>query len=107
MPRPITLLLGLLLATPCFAQQATKASHPRVQEALNLLEVWVDAQRAYEQIPGVSMAVVHDQDLLWIAAFGHADRERQSPATPQTMYSICSISKLFTSVGVMQLRDQG
>jgi CubicO group peptidase (beta-lactamase class C family) len=107
MPRPITLLLGLMLTTPCLAQESSPGDHPRVQEALHLLEVWVDAQRAYEQIPGASMAVVHDQELLWSKGFGHADRERQSPATPQTMYSICSISKLFTSVGIMQLRDQG
>ena len=107
MARSIALLLGLSLATPCLAQESSPADHPRVQEALHLLGVWVDAQRAYEQIPGISMAVVHDQELLWSRAFGHADRERQSPATPQTMYSICSISKLFTAVGVMQLRDRG
>lgn len=107
MQRPIALFLGLMLTTPCLAQESSPGDHPRVQEALHLLEVWVDAQRAYEEIPGVSMAVVHDQELLWSAGFGHADRERQTPATPQTMYSICSISKLFTSVGVMQLRDQG
>src|SRR5262245_48458881 len=81
--------------------------HPRVREALALLEAWVDAQRAYQAIPGVSMAVVHDQDLLWAQGFGYAQREQQVSATPQTIYSICSISKLFTSIGVMQLRDAG
>jgi CubicO group peptidase (beta-lactamase class C family) len=81
--------------------------HPRVAEALNLLDVWLDAQRAYEQIPGLSVAVVHDQDLLWSKGFGYADLETQRPAGPATQYSICSISKLFTSVAAMQLRDQG
>jgi CubicO group peptidase (beta-lactamase class C family) len=28
-------------------------------------------------------------------------------ATPETLYSICSISKLFTAIAVMQLRDEG
>jgi CubicO group peptidase (beta-lactamase class C family) len=103
----IVWILSLAIASPTIAQQATVADHPRVQEALHLLEVWVDAQRAYEAIPGISMAVVHDQDVLWSKGFGYANRERQTPATPQTMYSICSISKLFTAVGVMQLRDAG
>ncbi len=107
MQRPTALFVALLCATPCLAQERSLRDQPRVQEALNLLEVWVDAQRAYEQIPGASMSVVYDQELLWSAGFGHADRELLTPATPQTMYSICSISKLFTSVGVMQLRDQG
>ncbi len=75
--------------------------------AINLLEKWIDAQRAYEQIPAISAAVVYDQDLLWSAGFGYADLDSRRPATPGTMYSICSISKLFTSVSAMQLRDRG
>jgi CubicO group peptidase (beta-lactamase class C family) len=80
---------------------------PRVQNALNLLEVWAEAEMAYTDIPAVSMAVVHDQDLLWSRAFGLADRDRKAPASTDTIYSICSISKLFTAIGVLQLRDQG
>ncbi|MBK6842994.1 MAG: beta-lactamase family protein [Gemmatimonadetes bacterium] len=40
-------------------------------------------------------------------ASGMADIERKIPASPATLYSICSISKLFTSISVMQLRDRG
>ncbi|UCF40970.1 MAG: serine hydrolase [Gemmatimonadota bacterium] len=107
MQRLILSIVGLALAAPCLAQQSVDPTNPRVQEALHLLGVWIEAQRAYEQIPGVSVAVVHDQDLLWSAGFGYADREAETPATAETQYSICSISKLFTSVAVMQLRDQG
>jgi CubicO group peptidase (beta-lactamase class C family) len=102
----VQLMVCLVITSPVLAQ-APVAQHPRVKEALNLLEIWVEAQQAYEAIPGISMAVVYDQQLLWSKGFGYANRERQIPATPQTIYSICSISKLFTSVGVMQLRDAG
>jgi len=105
-----TLSLGLcllLVATPLGAQQVVLRDHPRVQESLALLTAWADAKRAYEGIPGVSMAVVHDQELLWSQGFGLANREGDVAATPQTIYSICSISKLFTSIAVMQLRDAG
>jgi len=67
----------------------------------------MQAQRDYEGIPGASLAMVHDQELVYSAGFGYAHVEGQVPATPSTMYSICSISKLFTSVGLMQLRDDG
>jgi len=83
------------------------ASHPRVAEALRLVEVWLDARRAYDEIPGISSAVVHDQELVWSGGFGWADVADRRPATPETVYSICSISKLFTSVAVLQLRDRG
>lgn len=113
----VALLLSLLVlpAAPLAAQPAetteteveTLRTDPRVAQRLHLLATWVDAQRAYEQIPGASMAVVRDQDLLWSAGFGRADRELGTPATPRTIYSICSISKLFTAIAVMQLRDAG
>jgi CubicO group peptidase (beta-lactamase class C family) len=103
----ISPLLVLFLATPLLGQEPEIRDNPRVREALHLLEVWADAERAYHEIPGISMAVIHDQDLLWAQGFGFADLEGRTPATPQTVYSICSISKLFTSVGVMRLRDEG
>lgn len=108
MRRLIVLLpLCALAAPPAAAQERSVRDHPRVQEALGLLQTWMDAQRAYEQIPGLSLAVVHDQERLWAGGFGHAHRERGTPATPETIYSICSISKLFTAIAVMQLRDAG
>lgn len=99
--------IAVVLALPRPVRAQNLTGHPRVVEALNLLERWIDAHRAYEQIPGVSAAVVHDQELLWSRGFGYADLERERAATPETIYSICSISKLFTSVAAMQLRDEG
>lgn len=74
---------------------------------LALVERWLGAQRAYDGVPGLSVAVVHDQDLLWSGASGFADLEKQREAKADTIYGICSISKLFTGIAVMQLRDQG
>jgi CubicO group peptidase (beta-lactamase class C family) len=78
----------------------------RVATALKMIEVWVDAQLAYEDIPGMSVGVVYDQDLIWSRGFGYADLSEKRPATPSTIYSICSISKLFTSIAIMQLWEQ-
>ena len=75
---------------------------PRVASALELARVWLEAERAYERIPGISVAIVHDQDLLWEGGFGQADLADGRPAAADTLYSICSISKLFTSIAVLQ-----
>lgn len=83
------------------------ASHPRVAQALEVARVWLDAQRAYGQVPGVSAAIVHDQQVLWAGGYGFADVEAKRPAAADTIYSICSISKLFTSVEVLKQRDAG
>ena len=93
--------------TPPQPMSRTLAAHPRVKEATALLDKWLDAQRAYQRIPGLAGAAVHDQEIVWQGASGMADIERKIPASPATLYSICSISKLFTSISVMQLRDRG
>lgn len=98
--------VATLIATAPVAADKVEA-HPRVKQALTLLEIWLDAQRDYEQIPGLSVAIVHDQEVVWKRAFGFADVEKKKPARPDTLYSICSISKLFTSIAVMQQRDAG
>ena len=100
------LALFLLPALPLHAQQSL-VDDPGVAEALHLLDTWMDAAQAYGGLPGASLSVVHDQEIVWANGYGYAHVERQEPATPSTMYSICSISKLFTAVGVLQLRDRG
>ena len=52
-------------------------------------------------------AQVKAEEVLWIGGFGSADVAAGRPADAGTIYSICSISKLFTSVAVMRERDAG
>ncbi len=106
--RRISLVVALLAVAPILrAAEPSVDDDPRVASALELARAWLDAERAYEQVPGVSAAIVHDQKVLWSGAFGVADVASGRKAEPGTIYSICSISKLFTSVAVMQLRDAG
>ncbi len=102
-----SLLLLVLAPTAGCAQSADPTEDPRFRQALDLFEVWLDAKMDYERIPAVSVGLVHDQDLVWAKGYGHAHPETGVEATASTMYSICSISKLFTSIGVMQQRDAG
>lgn len=103
----LLILLAVTAVAPGQEPQRRLADDPRVAAALEVMKVWLEAQQAYDRIPGLSAAVVHDQEVLWTGAFGYADLERRTPAAPGTIYSICSISKLFTSIAVLQLRDAG
>lgn len=97
--------LALIVPLPAVAQSVADNAH--VAEALEIARIWLDAQKDYERLPSVAAAIVHDQELVWSGAVGMADIDAGRPATSSTLYSICSISKLFTSVAVMQLRDEG
>ncbi|MDX1642989.1 MAG: serine hydrolase domain-containing protein [Thermoanaerobaculia bacterium] len=103
------LSIALFAATlPAVAAEAPNLSDdPRVTDAIHAWQEWVEYQAAIDRVPAVSIAVVHDQDLLAAGGFGLADPAADRPATADTLYSICSISKLFTSVGVMRERDAG
>lgn len=75
--------------------------------ALKLAGVWLEAQKDYEQLPGLTAIVIDDQDVLWSGAFGFSNVDKKIRAETSTLFSICSISKLFTSVAIMKLYDEG
>jgi D-alanyl-D-alanine carboxypeptidase len=78
-----------------------------VRSSIGLLSAWVESQMAYNGLPGLSIGILHDQELVWAAGFGRAGLEPARPATPDTLYRIASITKLFTSTAILQLRDAG
>jgi len=105
-PFLILLLLFFSATRLPYAQEKTQ-TRADYSEALRLINVWLEAQRDYEQLPGMSAAIVDNQEVIFAEGYGLADLEKKVKTTPTTIYSICSISKLFTSVAIMQLRDAG
>jgi CubicO group peptidase (beta-lactamase class C family) len=100
------LFISLLLCSNFLLPGEIK-NHYQVKEAIALFEIWLEAQRDYYQLPGLTMAVVYDQETIWSGGYGYANPFKQISSSKTTIHSICSISKLFTAIAVMQLRDQG
>jgi CubicO group peptidase (beta-lactamase class C family) len=78
-----------------------------LREAFAAAELWVDGYRRYQMIPALSVAVANGNETVWAKGFGTIDRAGRIPATADTIYSICSISKLFTAVALMQQWEKG
>jgi CubicO group peptidase (beta-lactamase class C family) len=69
---------------------------------------WLIKQEMSNQdVEGLSIAVVDDQQIVWSQGFGYADQANKIAATPETVYRVGSISKLFTDTLVMQLAERG
>ena len=85
------------------APTATVADAPEVREALQLLDIWLEGQRLKDDLPGMSVGVVYDQNLIWSKGYGYAHLGKKIPTTDQTLYRVASISKLFTATGLMKL----
>ena len=92
---------------PHVQENSKQITHDEVASGLALFTAWVEAQMAYHDLPGLSVGVIHDQTLIWSRGFGYADVARKTPTTPTTLYRIASMTKLFTSTAIMQLRDAG
>jgi CubicO group peptidase (beta-lactamase class C family) len=77
------------------------------KEALQVADIWLQKIQQRYNIPALSIAIAKGDNTIWSKGFGHTDRARSMPATGDTIYSICSISKLFTAVAFMQEWEKG
>lgn len=59
------------------------------------------------QAPGVAVGVVHGDDLVYFKGAGLARIETASPVQVDTTFRLASISKVFTTVAIMQLVEAG
>ncbi|MEM9831874.1 MAG: serine hydrolase domain-containing protein [Bacteroidota bacterium] len=58
-------------------------------------------------ISGVAWGIVVDDELLVVDAYGLANREENIPATTTSVFRIASMTKSFTAMAILKLRDEG
>ena len=66
--------------------------------------------RAYAtdtKIPGMVWGVVIDGRLAHVASYGVRDRVSREAVTPDTAFRIASMTKSFTALAILKLRDEG
>jgi CubicO group peptidase (beta-lactamase class C family) len=67
----------------------------------------LETQTADLDDAALSVAILHDAQLVWTWSRGMADRERSLPVTEQTAYPIASVYKSFIATGILQLYEAG
>ncbi len=100
------LLLALLpwCALPVPAQESGAV---RLAQAWQRIDAYIRQQMSNSRTPGLALAVTSREGLLHLATFGYADRKARRPVTPETLFQIGSISKSFTAIALLQLREEG
>lgn len=71
------------------------------------VDTLIARQMAARRIPGLSLGVVHDGQLVLTKGFGDATLEWKQPATPDTVYLLASVTKTFTAAAIMMLAADG
>jgi CubicO group peptidase (beta-lactamase class C family) len=68
---------------------------------------WTLVERmAHHKVPGVSVAVLENFQVVWAKGYGVAD-EARTPITPRTRFLAASISKPISALGALKLVEQG
>jgi CubicO group peptidase (beta-lactamase class C family) len=77
------------------------------EEAFKRLDQFIEQKMRVANVPGIAMAMTNRERLLRASSYGFADAAAQTPLTPETLIEIGSIGKSFTSIALLQLRDEG
>jgi CubicO group peptidase (beta-lactamase class C family)/D-alanyl-D-alanine dipeptidase len=102
------LAVAAALATPLTCGGEPGPAVPEVyQDAVTVLEDFIQGEMAAKGIPALSVVLVDDQDIIWARGFGQARPGQDVAATPETVYRVGSVSKLFTDIAIMQLVEEG
>ncbi|MFK7931983.1 MAG: serine hydrolase domain-containing protein, partial [Saprospiraceae bacterium] len=96
------LLLGLLLlfSLPTVAQKKLSSEHRAAID--KLFENWQDSSH-----PGVVMAMLQNDEVVYQEAYGAADLASGAPNTLATKFNMGGLSKSFVAYAILQLEQQG
>ncbi|WP_262920540.1 serine hydrolase domain-containing protein [Hymenobacter sp. 5516J-16] len=100
MKKLLALLLGLLVY-PAWAQ--TGASAPETAPCDAVIQKFMTRWK----LPGASVAISRQGQLVYARGFGYADLAKSQPSTPATLFRVASVSKPVTSVAIMKLLEEG
>ena len=79
----------------------------RIKNAMPVIEKMYKDFALANHFPGYAYGIVVDGELLYKGAEGYANLEEKIPATTSSMFRVASMSKSFTSLAVLHLRDAG
>lgn len=86
---------------------AAKEATDELPARLERLATRLEAARVQHHIPGMAVAVVKGDEIIFAKGFGLADLETKRPVTPETTFAIGSTTKAFTSALVAMQIDAG
>jgi CubicO group peptidase (beta-lactamase class C family) len=89
------------------SEMAQSQSPKNFAQARREFKIFYDQTMRKHGIVGSGFMLVHDGQVIAQEFFGLANQEKQQAVDENTIYHWASITKTFTSVAIMQLRDRG
>lgn len=60
-----------------------------------------------QHMPGAVLGIIIDGQLVWVKSAGVADVKSRTPVNAETVFRIASMTKSFTAMAILKLRDEG
>ncbi len=79
----------------------------KIESAFSSIDALVDEEVRAQGLPGIAFGVVVDGELIYAKGFGITDLVTKAKPDADTVYRIGSITKSFTALAVLALRDEG
>ena len=79
---------------------------PKWADTVEQARQLVRASLVEQNLPGLSVAVGADGEIVWAEGFGLADLEKRTPVAPATLFRVADASKALTSVAVGLLLEK-
>jgi CubicO group peptidase (beta-lactamase class C family) len=79
----------------------------KLESAIPEIDRIFRAYAADQKVPGMIWGLVIDGRLAHVASVGVRDRASNAPITPATAFRIASMTKSFTALAIVKLRDDG
>jgi len=102
----IVFVLSIILISSCQSNTNDKTK-PSSKQLENEIESYLKEQIKVHEIPGLAVAVVKNNEVIYKGQFGIENFEDKTPVSNLTMFSVYSISKLISATAVFQLVEQG
>ena len=78
-----------------------------IQRLLNRFDEIIRAQLGPLHVPGCALALIDNREVAVVRVYGFTDLDSLAPVTPDTLFSLQSVSKSFAAWAVMKLVDGG
>ena len=95
------------LGVSCVIASTSVAQADGQQSELGKLDALFQKFMTDNHVPGLVYGVVSDGKLLLLRAFGIRDVKSNAPVQDDTAFRIASMSKQFTALATLRLRDAG
>lgn len=95
------------MLAPSSLRAAAPAELERIRATAPVVAGIFTAHAEAEHLPGLAWGVVTSAGLLYSGAVGQANLAQSRPADARTAFRIASMSKSFTALAILQLRDAG